>query len=168
MVDQTKMNDQGNGRGPRMSTFHSTRSAARNLAHWLHDAVTLGQLQLRLLALDCRQLRARIGASLIALGFGLVLVLASLLVALAGIALCFHDLAGWSRLESVWATFGIAVVVGGLCVACGIRWMRGASNVFESSRIEWTQNVERLKEMLWRSSHPTEETRDVDTSSTFR
>jgi hypothetical protein len=40
--------------------------------------------------------------------------------------------------------------------------LRKATNVFESSRVEFTQNIERLKEMLWRSSHPTESARGAD------
>ena len=126
------------------------------MAHLLHDAVTLGQMQLRLLLLDCEQLRAKLGTPLIAIGIGLILVLSSVPVALAGIAFVFKDLAGWSRLESVWATFGLTVVVGGAALGCGIWWLRRLTDVFDSSRVEWRQNIERLKEMLRRSSHPTE------------
>ena len=105
------------------------------MAHLLHDAVTLGQMQLRLLLLDCEQLRAKLGTPLIAIGIGLILVLSSVPVALAGIAFVFKDLAGWSRLESVWATFGLTVVVGGAALGCGIWWLRRLTDVFDSSRV---------------------------------
>jgi Putative Actinobacterial Holin-X, holin superfamily III len=167
MVDQTKMNDRTNGRGAgaQPSTFSSTRTAARNMAHLLHDAITLAQLQLRLLVLDCQQLRTKVGVPLIVMGVGAVLTLSSVPVALAGIALIFRDVAGLTWLSAVWLTFALALVFGIVCVACGIWWLRSASKVFESSRVEWTQNIERLKEMLWRSSHPTESLRDLDERS---
>ncbi len=164
MVDQTKMKDRSNGRGTAAhpSTFSSTRSAARNMAHLLHDAVTLAQLQLRLLMLDCQQLRTKLGAPLIAIGVGIVVALSCVPVALAGIALVFRDVGGLTWLEAVWSTFALALVVGVVCVACGVWWLRGVSNLFESSRVEWTQNIERLKEMLRRSSHPAESLRDPE------
>jgi Putative Actinobacterial Holin-X, holin superfamily III len=156
MVDQTPMNDRSNGNGAGRSTFSSTRTAARNMAHLLHDAVTLAQLQIRLLMLDCQQFRVKLGIPLIEIAAGLILALACLPVALAGIALMFHDLAGWSWLTSVWATFGLTIVVGAAFVGYGIWALRKLPNVFESSRVEWTQNIERLKEILRRSSHPTQ------------
>jgi uncharacterized membrane protein YqjE len=161
MVDQTKMSG-SNGRGSRPSTLSSTRSAARNMARLLHDMVTLGQLQLRLFVLDCRQLRSKLGTAVIAVAVGLVLVLSCVPVALAGIVLLFRDVAGFSRLGAVWTTFALTVIVGAMCVGCGIWWLRTASNFFESSRVEFTQNIERFKEMLRRSSHPTEGARDTE------
>lgn len=170
MVDQTKMNEGSNGRGTagRPWTFGSTRTAARNIAHLLHDAVTLAQLQWRLFVLDCEQLRAKVGTSLVAIVFGAVLALCSIPVALAGVALFFREIVGLSRLEAVWLTFGLTVLVAAICIGCGIRWLKNASNVFESSRVEFTQNIERLKEMLWRSSHPTEGVRPADDPSASR
>jgi hypothetical protein len=161
MVDQTKMTGRTNGRGTdrHPSASGSTRSAARNMAHLLHDAVTLCQLQLRLLALDCQQLRSKLGISLAALAIGTILALSCVPVALAGIALLFRDVAGFTRLEAVWSTFALTLVVGAVCIGCGVWWLRNVSNVFEASRVEWTQNIERLKEMLRRSSHPTQSLR---------
>jgi hypothetical protein len=155
MVDQTKMNG-SNGRGSHPSTMSSTRSAARNMAHLLHDAVTLGQLQLRLFLLDCQQLRTKLETPVIAIAAGLILALSCVPVGLAGIAIFFRDVAGFSWLGAVWTTFALTMIVAGICVGVGIWWLRTASHFFESSRVEWTQNIERLKEMLWRSSHPTE------------
>jgi uncharacterized membrane protein YqjE len=153
MVDQTKMKA-GNGRAP--STLKNTRTAARNVAHLLHDAVTLAELQFRLFVLDCQHLREKLSTSLVAIGVGLVLALSCVPLALAGIVLVFRDVAGLSRLASVWITFGLTAVIGAICIGCGVWWLRNASNAFESSRVEWTQNIERLKEMLRRSSHPTQ------------
>jgi uncharacterized membrane protein YqjE len=154
MVDQTKMKA-GNGRTTQ-STLKNTRTAARNVAHLLHDAVTLAELQFRLFVLDCQQLREKLSMSLIAIGIGFVLALSCVPVAMAGIVLVFQDIAGLSRLASVWITFGLTAVTGAVCIGCGVWWLRHASNSFESSRVEWTQNIERLKEMLRRSSHPTQ------------
>jgi uncharacterized membrane protein YqjE len=161
MVDQTKMN-RANGHGDSQSTLNSTRSAARNMAHLLHDAVTLGELQFRLFVVDCQQFRSKLTTPIIAIAIGLVLAVFCVPVALAGIALLFHDAAGLSRLASVWITFGLTLVVGAICIGCGVWWLQSAGNAFESSRVELTQNIERLKEMLRRSSHPTQNPRAVD------
>lgn len=161
MVDQTKMNG-ANGRG--QSVTGNTRSAARNVAHLLHDAVTLAELQFRLFLLDCQQLRTKLGTSLVAISIGLVLALSCVPVALAGIAFLLHDVAGLSRLAAVWITFALTLVVGAVCIGLGVWWLKNATNVFESSRVEWTQNMERLKEMLRRSSHPTQTARDFEGS----
>jgi len=132
------------------------------MAHLLHDAVTLGQLQLRLFVLDCQQLRTKLGTPVITIAAGLILALNCVPVGLAGIALLFRDVAGFSWLGAVWTTFALTLVVGPICVGCGIWWLRTSSSLFESSRVEWTQNIERLKEMLRRSSHPTHGHTDTD------
>jgi Putative Actinobacterial Holin-X, holin superfamily III len=160
MVDQTKMNG-ANGRGS-PSTVNSTRSAARNVAHLLHDAVTLAELQFQLFLLDCRQLPAKVGSPLVAIVIGIVFALSCVPVALAGIAILLRDVAGMSRLAAVWTTFGLTVLVAALCLGVGIWWLRNATNFFESSRVEWTHNIERLKEMLRRSSHPVQSQREIE------
>jgi hypothetical protein len=164
MVDQAKMSNGSDGRGNAGSswTFTSTRTAARNMAHLLHDAVTLAQLQLKLFLLDCQQLRARVGTPIIAIGVGVVFALASIPVALAGVAFILRDLVGLSWLGAVWVTFGLSLLVAVVCVGCGVWWLKSATNLFESSRVEFTQNIERLKEMLWRSSHPTQSAGQAD------
>jgi Putative Actinobacterial Holin-X, holin superfamily III len=161
MVDQTKMNGP-NGRGGQQSTVNGTRSAARNVAHLMHDAVTLAELQFQLFLLDCRQLPSKVGSLLIAIAVGGILALACVPVALAGIVLLLRDVAGLTRLVAVWTTFGLTVVLAAICIGCGVWWLRKATNFFESTRVEWTQNIERLKEMLWRSSHPVQSQREVE------
>jgi Putative Actinobacterial Holin-X, holin superfamily III len=162
MVDQTKMNG-GNGRSTR-PPLKNTRSAAGNVAHLLHDAVTLAELQFRLFLLDCQQLPAKLSACLVAIAIGLVLALSCVPVALAGIALLLRDGAGLSRVASVWITFGLTVAVAAICIGLGVWRLRHASSFFESSRVEWTQNIERLKEMLRRSSHPNQSQHEFEES----
>ena len=164
MVDQTKIKSRSNGRGASASTLTSTRTAAQNVAHLLHDAVSLAELQLRLFLVDCQQLRTKLNAPLVAIGIGVVLALSCVPVALAGLALIFRDLVGLTRLESVWLTFAVALVVGGVSLGCGIWWLRNLSSAFDDSRVEWTQNIERLKEMLSRSAHPTQGMREFEES----
>ena len=114
--------------------------------------------------LDCQQLKTKLGTSpdrdrgRHCAGTGLRSRRAG-----RSCALFFRDVAGLSRLGAVWLTFGLAFLVAAICIGCGIWWLRNATNVFESSRVELTQNIERLKEMLWRSSHPTESHRGAET-----
>ena len=130
MVDQTKMNG-ANGRGGAQSTTNSTRSAARNVAHLMHDAVTLAELQFQLFLLDCRQLPSKVGNPLVAIAVGGVLALACVPVALAGVVLLLRDVVGFSRLAAVWTTFGLTAVVAAICIGCGVWWLRNATNFFE-------------------------------------
>jgi uncharacterized membrane protein YqjE len=164
MVDQTQMKEGANGRGhaAHQSTFSSTQSAARNMAHLLHDAVTLAQLQLRLFVLDFQQAGARLRGPTIAIGFGGILALISLPVALIGIVFLLTDIAHLTRVEAVWVTFALALIVAVASIGCGIWWLRSTTCLFESSRVEWTQNIERLKEMLKRSSHPMQDAKAAD------
>ena len=167
MVDQTQMTERSNGRGhaAHRSTFSSTRSAARNMAHLLHDAVTLAELQLRLLVLDCQQAGASLRAPTIAIGLGAILALSCVPVALVGIAILLMDVGGFTRVEAVWLTFAIALIVAAVSVSCGVWWLRSRTSLFESSRVEWVQNIERLKEMLRRTSHPLREAQASNRSS---
>jgi len=168
MVDQTQMKEGSNGRGPAAhpSTFSSTQSAVRNMAHLLHDAVTLSQLQLRLLMVDCQQAGGSLRGPTIAIALGTVVALSCVPVALAGVAVLLIDMGHLTRVEAVWLTFAMALIVAAASIGCGIWWLRSATRLFESSRVEWTQNIESLKEMLWRTSHPMRETGTADRPTT--
>lgn len=129
-------------------------SAARSVGQILHDILTLSQLQARLFQLDARQAAAKIQRPMLALACGAALAISALPIALVGIALLLIDVAGLSRLASFWITFIFAVFVAASLVSYAVAWFRQPPGLFEYSREELENNIERVKEMLHRSAPP--------------
>jgi hypothetical protein len=147
MVDQTKMSSRIEENG------HSkSGAAARSVGQILHDVLTLAQLQGRLFVLDAQQAGSKIQRPLIALAGGAVLAICSVPVALFGIAALLVDVAGLSRLAAIWITFALAIVAAGCLIGYAISWLRKPPSLFQYSREELENNVDRVKEMLHRSS----------------
>lgn len=130
-------------------------SAARSVGQILHDIVTLGQLQARLFALDAREAGVKIQRPILALAAGAVLAVCAVPIALVGIALLLIDVAHLSRLGAFWITFVFAVFIAASLVAYGIAWFRKPPGLFEYSREELENNLERVKEMLHHSGSST-------------
>lgn len=130
-------------------------TAARSVGQILHDILTLGQLQAQLFTLDAKEAGSRIQRPLVALAAGAVLAVCAVPVALFGIALLLIDVAGMSRLASVWITFIFAIFVAASLVGYAIAWFRKPPGIFTHSREELVNNIERVKEMLHRSGPTT-------------
>ena len=130
-------------------------AAARSVGQILHDVITLGQLQARLFVLDAHDAGQRIQRPILALAAGAALALCSIPIALVGVALILMDVAHLSRLASFWITFVFAVFVAAALIGYGINWFRKPPTVFQCSREELVNNIERVKEMLHRSGSPT-------------
>jgi Putative Actinobacterial Holin-X, holin superfamily III len=130
-------------------------TAARSVGQILHDILTLGQLQAQLFTLDVREAGSRIQRPIVALAAGAVLAVCAVPVALFGIALLLVDVAGMSRLASVWITFIFAIFVAASLVGYAIAWFRKPPGLFEHSREELVNNIERVKDMLHRSGPTT-------------
>jgi hypothetical protein len=130
-------------------------TAARSVGQILHDILTLGQLQAQLFTLDAKEAGSRIQRPLVALAAGAVLAVCAVPVALFGIALLLVDVAGMSRLASVWITFIFAIFVAASLVGYAIAWFRKPPRIFTHSREELVNNIERVKEMLHRSGPTT-------------
>jgi hypothetical protein len=130
-------------------------TAARSVGQILHDILTLGQLQAQLFTLDAKEAGSRIQRPIVALAAGVVLAVCAVPVALFGIALLLVDVAGMSRLAAVWITFIFAIFVAASLVGYAIAWFRKPPGLFEHSREELVNNIERVKEMLHRSGPTT-------------
>jgi uncharacterized membrane protein YqjE len=135
-----------NGRGQKAGT--ALRS---NVGDFAHDILTLSELQGRLFLVDLQEAKNR-AIRPIALGVvGVVLLVASLPVALLGLAELLV-LAGLPQ----WAAFLVAALVG--ILASGVLgWMawrsiRTTFAVFERSRDEFSQNLTWIKAALRSSS----------------
>jgi uncharacterized membrane protein YqjE len=129
-------------------------SAARSVGQILHDILTLAQLQAQLFVLDARDGVAKIQRPLLALAAGAVLAICAIPIALIGIALLLIDVAHLSRLAAFWITFIFAIFIAASLVAYAVAWFRKPPGLFEYSREELANNIERVKEMLHRSDPP--------------
>jgi uncharacterized membrane protein YqjE len=130
-------------------------TAARSVGQILHDILTLGQLQAQLFTLDAKEAGSRIQRPIVALAAGVALAVCAVPVSLFGIALLLVDVAGMSRLAAVWITFIFAIFVAASLVGYAIAWFRKPPGLFEHSREELVNNIERVKEMLHRSGPTT-------------
>jgi uncharacterized membrane protein YqjE len=129
-------------------------SAARSVGQILHDILTLAQLQGQLFVLDARDAAVKVQRPILMLAAGAVLAICAVPIALVGIALLLIDAAQLSRLAAFWITFVFAIFVAASLMAYAIAWFRKPPGLFEYSREELANNIERVKEMLHRSNPP--------------
>jgi len=143
MVAETQMNSTNGSPTP-------SQSMARNTGELLADAMTLAELQGKLLALDVQDDLRKFIAPLVMLVTGAVLGLSCLPVALVTIAL---GLVAGAELAP-WLAFLLTLLVGvtlaaGLVLG-GVWYLRNEFTFLARSRAEWQQNVRWLKSMVRR------------------
>ncbi len=93
----------------------------------------------------------RIERPILALAAGAVLAVCSIPIALIGIAFLLIDVTHVSRLAAFWITFVFAIFVAASLIGYAVAWFRKPPGLFEYSREELVNNIERIKEMLHRS-----------------
>ena len=126
-------------------------TAARSMGQILHDMLTLAQLQGQLFALDARESLVKLQWPVVALAGAALLAVCAVPIALVGIALLLIDVAHFSRLAAFWITFLFTVFVAASLAGYAIAWLRKPPGLFQCSREELANNIERVKEMLHRS-----------------
>jgi uncharacterized membrane protein YqjE len=137
---------------PRQEEESASRSAGRSMAQIAHDAIELAELQLRLISLDFRRAQtAAIGPALV-LGLGLALAACIVPTALIGVALLIQTYGQTSLLAAFWWTVLLTIVLAVGTCAAAVVWFRRGPRFFESSHIEWLENLRWLKEVLDRAS----------------
>jgi hypothetical protein len=119
-----------------------------------HDAVTLSELQAKLLAIDMRETVVRSGWSLCAITLGGAVALASLVILLAAGAFVLIE---QTSLSAAWA-FGLAAL-SGLLLAVGLAgggwWaLRRGFHGFQRSGCEWRKNLDWFKSELTQAHAP--------------
>jgi hypothetical protein len=151
MVDQTKVNTSNGYETP-------PRAVARSTAEFLHDILTLAELQGRLLVLDGQSELRKLIFPLVILVTGAVVCLSCLPIALAALALLLVEAAEFTLAQA----FGIALLVGlalgGVLVMGGVFYLRSGWTLFERSRTEWQRNVQWAKDVLRRAGRRAPET----------
>jgi putative superfamily III holin-X len=128
------------------------RVVAHNLSELLHDSLTLGDLQLRLLWADCRRLAADVIYPGVLLLVAVVLVLSCVPVALATIALTLVETTRLTMAQSFAFTLAGGLVLGGIGALAALVWLRRYLDPFARSLAELDANVRWIKKILRENS----------------
>jgi len=143
MVAQTQINPTNGSPSPPVAV-------ARSTGELLSDALTLVELQSKLLAIDVEDDLQRLITPVILLATGAVLGLSCLPIVLVTIAL---GLIAGAELAP-WLAFLIALAIGAgvaaILLAVGIWFLRNKLTFLSRSRSEWQQNVKWFKSVARR------------------
>ena len=126
------------------------RAMARNTGELLSDAMTLAELQSKLLLVDVKHDLRQLIAPLALIVIGALLVLAALPIALSAVALALDsgtDLQLWAAFA---VTFAGAILIAGGMVGGGVWYLLHRLSFLARSRSEWDQNVRWFKNLLRR------------------
>jgi len=143
MVAETQMNSTNGSPTP-------PQAVARNTGELLADAMTLAELQGKLLALDVQDDLRKFIAPLVMLVTGAVLGLSCLPVALVTIALGLVAGAGLEPWVAFLLTLLVGVTLAAGLVLGGVWYLRSELTFLARSRAEWQQNVRWFKGMVRR------------------
>jgi len=144
-----------NGRGT-----SAPRVVARNLAELSHDALTLGDLQMRLFWADTRRLLGDLiypGAMLLV---GVVLVLGCVPFALATIAIALAEATRLTLAQASAFTLAGGLILGAVAALAAVTWIRRGLRPFERSLAECDLNLRWIKKIL--QEQATSSRRSVD------
>ena len=145
MVAQTSVVDRTNG-----ADNSPPRAMARNTGELLADAMTLVELQSKLLLLDVQADVRKLITPLVLILIGAVLGFACLPVALTALAL---GVSAATEME-LWVAFSISLMVGlaiaGILLGAGVWYLLHGLTFLARSRNEWNQNVRWFKNLLRR------------------
>jgi hypothetical protein len=126
------------------------RAVARNTAEFLHDVVTLVELQGSLLKIDIKQtLTGMIVPGVVAVA-GAILLLSCMPILLASIALLLVETLEWTYAQAFFCALGIGLVVGGIACLAGAWYVRRSFDKLERSKSEFVHNVSWIKQVLKR------------------
>ncbi len=149
MVDQTSVKSASNGH----TSVSPPQAVARSSMEFLHDLITLVELQAKLIGIDVQAGLPRVILSLTLLLFGICLALACLPLCLAVMALAIAEYWQFSLSQA----FGIAVLAGLLIAALSagiaVLRLRQAHHLLDRSTTEWRQNMRWAKQTLRRLSN---------------
>lgn len=130
----------------------AAHAVARNTGEFLHDLVTLGELQLQLLYIEGQEKLRSLLWPVMTLVAGVVVGVATLPVALIAIALTLTEVTTLSPAQSAGIAVGVGLLIAALFVAIGFSALKAPSgNAFERSGREWRQNLRWIKEALQKS-----------------
>ena len=126
------------------------RAMARNTGELLSDAMTLVELQSKLLLVDVKADLRQLIIPLALIVGGVIITLASLPISLIAVALALDaatDLQLWAAFA---ISFAFAIVIAGGLVGGGAWYLLHRLSFLARSRSEWAQNVRWFKNLLRR------------------
>lgn len=148
MAYQTEMSG-SNGRTA------APRAVVENFGEFMHDVVTLGELQAKLFVADMRDFKSGAVAPMALMGVAFVLALGCAPVLLMGLAWLLVDLEllqrGWAFLVAALAGLLLTATLG----ATGWFWFRRHLAVLNRSQIELERNITWIKSVLKHSGRTT-------------
>ena len=156
MVDQTKLNANGttshrNGNfAEENQSLSPSGAVAHSSAEFLHDLVTLGELQAQLVILDGKQGLARLVAPVAGIVLGTILALGCVPVALATIALVLTETTDLTPASAFALVVAVGSVVALILIALCAWLFKRSLKMFARSQREWQHNVRWFKETLRR------------------
>jgi uncharacterized membrane protein YqjE len=141
MDHQTQMNGNGAGEPP-------VRGVARSAGELWHHILLLGELQMRLLAVELAEGIRRAKTGTVLLATGLILAMVTLPVLLVSAALVLVEQTRLTPAEAFSLVVGISLVIAAILVGGGLWHLRNNSAGLPLSRTEWKVNWRWLKETL--------------------
>ncbi len=154
MAYETQMNG-ANGRTP------APRAVVENLGEFLHDVVTLGELQTKLFTADVRDFKSGALVPIALMGLAGVLALGCLPVLLTGLAWLLVDYdvlqRGWAFLVAAAGGLAVTAILG----AVGWFWFRRQLAVLSRSQVELERNITWIKSVLKHSGRTPRDPRVV-------
>ena len=143
MVAQTQVNPTNGSNSPPMAV-------ARGTGELLSDALTLAELQGKLLVIDVQTDLRRLIVPVVLLVAGTLMALACLpifLVTIAAGLIAAWDLAPWLAFL---IALGIGALLAAILLAGGVWFLRNKLTFLSRSRSEWQQNVQWFKSVVRR------------------
>jgi uncharacterized membrane protein YqjE len=138
---QTQMN--GNGAGE-----PQVRGVARSASELGHHILLLGELQMRLLAVELAEEVRRAKSGTVMLAMGLIVTLVTLPVLLVSAALVLVEQTRMTPAEAFSLVAGVSLLIAAVLIGGGLWQLRNNSCGLPLSRLEWTANWRWLKETV--------------------
>jgi hypothetical protein len=128
----------------------------RNVSSFAHDVVTLGELQLRLLAVDVRDSAKAAGAGGACLVAGVLAAVGAIPLVFVTLALALIEFAGWSQTLSFALATLLGLISGAVLAWVGWKQTLSAGKTLGRSKAELVQTLHWIKETLRPKEESTE------------
>ena len=133
----------------------SAAKGVRNgVGELLHDVVALGELQVKLLAVDAEESVQKAQSPIIMAVVGGILGLGAVPILLISLAETFVLLLEWNRAIAYLVSGLIGIVIGGAMAYTAWKQSAAVIAVFDRSRVELAENISWIKYALTRGQNP--------------
>jgi hypothetical protein len=167
MADQTTITRPHGQNGAARSVTDEQPAAGkgvyRNVRHLGRDFVNLAELQFKLLSVDLKDVKGHALGPALGIGIGLVVLLATLPVAMIAAAHLLIDFAGWPPAAAYGLAAAVGLVIGGVLLFVCAKRIATSFSALHRSRQEFIKNLDWIKTVLsegggvrsWTTAHET-------------